>query len=131
VRIPVLLATCALTALAGCTGQENFIVWGSSSGPTSPNLPFDGLWKGGIVRQAQGTPCLDPQRGTFVVGDGRIVVAYQPNLTLVSAIASDGAFHAAAGDSVLDGKLVDDTLNFSVTTKDCETQYAFNRVIGM
>ncbi len=130
-RIPALLTACALTALAGCSGHENFIVWGPNSGPTSPNLPYDGLWKGGVVQQTQAEACLDAQRGTFVVGDGRIVLAYRPHVTLVSDIAADGGFHAQEADATLDGKLIDDTLNFTVTDKECQTQYAFDRVIGM
>jgi hypothetical protein len=126
-----LLAACALAAaVSGCGDRGEFIVAGTSSGPTEPQLPNDGLWKGDATELASSGTCIPGQRGALEVGDGTVVVAYRPMVVLVAPVGADGVLHAESGGTVLDGKLVDDTLDFTVTEGDCKTRYALDRLIG-
>jgi hypothetical protein len=144
----VVALLCALAA-AGC-------VAGPSSGPTSPNLPFDGLFQGHVTPLAVGATsgvqtvggsatggqgggqvvsgppaCPGDEYGTIQIGDGTFVFAYRPNIIFVTAIAHDGAIKAEVRGTTLDGKLADDVLEVTVSNPTCKTHYQLSRLLGM
>ena len=112
-------------AAAGC-------VPGTSSGPTSPNLPFDGLFKGETTPiLGAPPPCPGDAFGTIVVGDGTLVYPYRPSIVFVSVIGKDGSIHGQEAGTTLDGKLIGDRLDFTIGNATCKTHYVMRRLIGL
>jgi hypothetical protein len=138
VRLLPSLAGCLLTALAGCAQDPSdnpaplhLVVLDPPYGPTEPQLPNDGLWKGSVSEKGDVTTCPHFPPGTVEVGDNTVVVGYRPSLILIATAADDGALQAAAGETKLDGAFAGNVLNFTVSDGTCESQFALSRLGGM
>ncbi len=94
-----------------------------SHGPGSTDL-VDGSYRGRPTL-ATSTPdiCPGTHYGYIEVGDRDLHFAYLPNVVFDAPVGSEGSLHSTSGDSVLDGKITDDQLVFSVTTPQCHSSY--------
>jgi hypothetical protein len=107
----------SLAALAGC---------GYPSGPGSTDL-VDGSYRGRPALQAANpTECPGTHYGYVELGDRDLHFAYLPNIVFEAPVQANGAVHDVRGPAVLDGKVVDDTMIFSVTTPQCHTDYSLH-----
>jgi hypothetical protein len=105
----------AAALLAGCTSAPK--------GPGSTNL-IDGGYQGReSLEMANAPTCPESAYGQLEVGDLNLHYAYTPAIVFDAAIAADGTLHDEVGPAVLDGKVVDNRLMFSVTTPDCKSTY--------
>jgi hypothetical protein len=105
----------AATLLAGCSSAPK--------GPGSTNL-IDGSYQGlGSLQTANAPTCPASEYGPLEVGDMVLHYAYTPAIIFEAPIQPDGTLHDEEGPAVLDGKLVDNRLAFTVTTPDCTSTY--------
>ena len=119
------LAPAIALAASGC-------VAGPQSGPTSPNLPFDGLFQGQVTPIKGGPPaCAGDEYGTIQIGDGTFLFPYRRDVVFNVPIAKDGAIKAQDNGTTLDGRLAGDRLDVTVSNPTCNTHYAMRRLLGM
>lgn len=123
---------CALisaAALGGCGGHQLAApVRTGVNGVTRPATPaelYDGSYQGWatlVGANAPGCPVW-PREGVVEIGDATLVYPYLPNLVLAAPVAPDGSMHARAGRAVLDGRIVNDHLEFIIRTPNCQSLY--------
>jgi hypothetical protein len=100
--------------LAGCSYPH---------GPGSTNL-IDGSYKGRPALQAANPQiCPGTHYGYVEIGDRDLHFAYLPGIIFDAPVQLNGTLHDVRGPAVLDGKIIDERLVFSVTTPQCHTDY--------
>jgi hypothetical protein len=104
----------SLISLASCSYPH---------GPGSTDL-VDGSYKGRPALQAANpSVCPGTHYGYIELGDRDLHFAYLPNVVFEAPVQPNGLLHDTRGPAVLDGKVADDRLIFSVTTPQCHTDY--------
>ncbi len=108
--------SCALllTTLAACSHPQ---------GSGSTNV-VDGNYRGRPDLQAAApVNCPSPRYGFIELGDRELHLAYLPNVVFDAPVQPTGDLHDQQDSAVLDGKVVDNRLIFTVTTPECKTSY--------
>jgi hypothetical protein len=128
------LATLASVLLAGCavSNGPSFALMNDSA----PEIPrrqidrIDGTYKGdATLVMARSPTCPRGKEGSVEIGDQTLYFGYQPDVLFIAPVQTNGTVHAVAGPSVLDGRLVNGRLVFSVTTPVCRTRYDLRWVL--
>jgi hypothetical protein len=110
--VPFVLAA---ALLAGCTSAPK--------GPGSTNL-IDGSYQGReSLEMANAPSCPESAYGQLEVGDQALHYAYTPAIVFEASIQPDGTLHDEVGPAILDGKVAENRLAFTVTTPDCKSSY--------
>ena len=127
-------ALVSAAALGGC-GEHRLAapVRTGANGVSRPATTaelYDGSYQGWVALVgANGPGCpVWPRKGVIEIGDATLVYPYLPNLVLAAPVAPDGSLHAAAGPAVLDGRIVNDRLEFIVRTPNCQSRYSMRLV---
>ncbi len=103
-----------LALLAGCSYPH---------GPGTTDL-VDGNYRGRPAVTASAPDlCPGNHYGYFELGDRELHFAYMPNIIFDAPVQPDGTIHDVSGPAVLDGKVVDDHMIFSVSTPECQSSY--------
>jgi hypothetical protein len=93
-------------------------------------LYFDGSYKGTARLVSATGACPNGRTGVLQVGDDVLTYAYTPDQVFQVPIGSDGTLHGQAGDTTLDGRILNDRLLMTVKSPTCTTQFdtsfAFN-----
>jgi hypothetical protein len=94
--------------------------------PAIPSERFDGSYQGHTaLLAASGPGCpLDPHKGVIEIGDAVLIYPYTPELILTAPVRPDGSVHAVAGPAVLDGRIVNNRLSFTIRTPTCLSRYS-------
>ncbi len=112
---PASIIAAAGLVLAGCTSAP--------PGPGSTDL-VDGSYQGQATLVTSNAPsCPEAAYGQIEVSDLTLHYAYTPSIIFAAPVQSDGTLHDEDGKYVLDGKLADNRLQFTVTTPDCQSTY--------
>ena len=126
-------ALAAAVALGGCGNRLADPVRTGANGVSRPATTaelYDGSYQGrAVLVGANGPGCpFRPHHGVVEIGDATLVYPYLPDLVLAAPVARDGSLHAAAGPAVLDGRIVNDHLEFIVRTPNCQSRYSMRFV---
>ncbi len=93
--------------------------------------PINGIYQGREQEAGVTVPACPPSTlGLIEIGDGTLLFPYTSGLIYVVAVSPDGKLHETIADAVLDGQLLAGNLDFSVTTADCKSTFAFRRRPG-
>jgi hypothetical protein len=109
--------------LAGCGFFERTV--GPDTDPRASTNPIDGSYQGRVklVREAPGAVCPLGRRGVVLVGDHLLVYPWTDGILFSPEIAPDGSVHGTSGDAVMDGRVVNNHLFFTITTPACQSQF--------
>lgn len=125
---------CALVvALGGCSNELAAPVRTGANGVTRPATTaelYDGSYQGrGALVSANAPGCpIWPRRGVVEIGDATLIYPYLPELILAAPVAPDGSLHAETGRAVLDGRIVNNNLEFAIRTPHCQSRYSMHFV---
>jgi hypothetical protein len=94
--------------------------------PATNTELYDGSYQGRTaLLAARGPGCpLEPRKGVIEIGDAVLIYPYTPDLILSAPVQRDGSVHATSGPAVLDGRIVNDRLFFTIRTPACLSSYS-------
>ena len=114
---PTIGAVLLLAGLAGC----------ANPGPQVSTNPIDGSYQGRVrLLHANLPTCQRRQYGVIEVGDHTLFLAYDPATIFTVPVQDDGTVHAEMSPYVLDGRVANNRLAFTVTSPDCQTAYSMH-----
>ena len=119
----------ALAVLGGCGFPLSAPVRVGANGvvrPATNTELYGGSYQGHTaLLEARGPGCpLEPRKGVIEIGDAVLIYPYTPDLILTAPVQRDGSVHAATGPAVLDGRIVNDRLIFTIRTPACLSRYS-------
>lgn len=122
----------AAAALGGCVTPAAPVRTGANgiSRPATTAELFDGSYQGrAVLVRATGPGCpVRPRYGVVVIGDAELTFPYEPDLILSAPVAADGTLHAETSPAVLDGRIINDRLEFTVRTPNCQSHYSMRYI---
>lgn len=127
-KLPGLLLL-ATSLLGGCGFPLSAPVRVGANGvvrPATLTELYDGSYQGHTyLLAANGPGCpLEPHNGVIEIGDAVLIYPYTPTLILTAPVLPDGSVHSVAGPAVLDGRIANNRLNFTIHTPNCLSSYS-------
>lgn len=107
-------AALPLACLAAC----------ANPGPQVSTNPIDGSYQGQVrLLHATLQSCQRRQYGVIEIGDHTLFLAYDPATFFTVPVQDDGLVHAETNGYVLNGRIANNRLVFTVTSPECQTAY--------
>jgi len=130
---PLLLPLAVAAALGGCAAPQAAAVRTGALGVSRPATTtelFDGSYQGRavLVRGSRPTCPVWPRYGTVEIGDAVLIYPYLPGLVFSAPVQPNGSLHSQTGQFVLDGRIVNGHLDFTVITPACASRYSMRYV---
>lgn len=119
----------AVAVLGGCGFPLSAPVRYGANGvvrPATVTELYDGSYQGHpSLLAANGPGCpLEPRKGVIEIGDAVLIYPYTPDLILTAPVRPDGSVHAVQGAAVLDGRIANNRLDFTIRTPNCLSRYS-------
>ena len=125
-RLGLILAASAV--LGGCGFPLSAPIRYGANGvvrPATIGELHDGSYQGNTaLLGVRGPGCPhEPHKGVIEIGDAVLIYPYTPDVILTAPVRPDGTVHAVTGRAVLDGRIWNDWLVFSISTPNCFSSY--------